>query len=87
MGCDPTIGGPAQAATWAGPFLMERSHCNDSRSYKDGLSSCETHLLTSTLKNVMGFAQPILRATRYRTGAPLVTFHFCTRFASNTSLV
>jgi hypothetical protein len=28
---DPTIGGPAQAATWAGPFLTERSQCNASR--------------------------------------------------------
>ena len=31
MGSDPTIGDPAQVATWAGSFLMERSHCNDSR--------------------------------------------------------
>jgi hypothetical protein len=29
--CDPTIGGLAQAATWAGPFLTERSQCNASR--------------------------------------------------------
>jgi hypothetical protein len=28
---DPTIGGPAQAATRAGPFLTERSQCNASR--------------------------------------------------------
>jgi len=39
MGCDPTIGGPAQVATWAGPFLTERSQCNDSRSYKGGLGA------------------------------------------------
>jgi hypothetical protein len=26
-------------ATWAGPFLTERSHCNDSRSYKGGLGA------------------------------------------------
>ena len=31
MGYDPTIGGPARVATRAGPFLTERSHCNDSR--------------------------------------------------------
>jgi hypothetical protein len=31
VGCDPTTGGPAQVATWAGPFLTERSHSNDSR--------------------------------------------------------
>jgi len=39
MGYDPTIGGPARAAAQAGPYLAERSHCSDSRSYKDGLSS------------------------------------------------
>jgi hypothetical protein len=31
VGNDPTIGGPAWVATWAGPFLAERSHSNDSR--------------------------------------------------------
>ena len=31
MGIDPTTGDPAQVATWAGSFLTERSHCNDSR--------------------------------------------------------
>jgi hypothetical protein len=39
MGYDPTIGGPAWAATQAGPFLAERHHGNDSRLYKDGLSA------------------------------------------------
>jgi hypothetical protein len=29
MGYDPTIGGPAWAATWAGPFLPERSNYSD----------------------------------------------------------
>jgi hypothetical protein len=28
---DPTTGSPAQAATWAGPFLTERTHDSDSR--------------------------------------------------------
>jgi hypothetical protein len=31
MGYDPTIGDAARVATWAASFLMERSHCNDSR--------------------------------------------------------
>jgi len=31
MGCDPTIGDPAQVATWAGSFLAERSQSNGSR--------------------------------------------------------
>ncbi len=31
MDYDPTIGDPAQVATWAGSFLTERSHSNDSR--------------------------------------------------------
>src|ERR1700733_15523609 len=37
------VGDPAWAAARAGSFLSERSQCNDSRSYKDGLSSRETH--------------------------------------------
>jgi hypothetical protein len=39
MGYDPTIGGPARVATRAGPFLAERVHNTDFRSYKDGLSA------------------------------------------------
>jgi hypothetical protein len=31
MGYDPTIGGPARAATRVGPFLTERSHRKDLR--------------------------------------------------------
>jgi hypothetical protein len=30
MGYDPTIGGPAWVATWAGPFLPERSRLSRS---------------------------------------------------------
>jgi hypothetical protein len=31
VGCDPTIGDPAQVAAWVGSFLAERLHFNDSR--------------------------------------------------------
>jgi len=31
VGNDPTIGGPARVAAWAGPFLAERAHHTDSR--------------------------------------------------------
>jgi hypothetical protein len=41
-GGDPTIGGPARAATPVGPFLTERKNCNESPSDKmsqDGILS------------------------------------------------
>src|ERR1700733_5139776 len=47
------VGDPARAAARAGSFLSERSQCNDSCSYKDGLSSCETH---HSARPLMGFA-------------------------------
>ena len=63
MGYDPTIGGPARVATRAGPFLAERVHNTDFRSYKDGLSARETHRDGGTgprvcfRREVMGFAR------------------------------
>jgi len=53
MGCDPTIGDPARVAAWAGSFLAERPHSNDSRLYKDGLSAVKPII---TRMAAMGFA-------------------------------